>query len=359
MTIKRFFVYSGLVCYFFSLFSMQQNSSIADSVDTEVNRILELIDQKHLNAYQDDWAIVRKFYHFCDAISLTDQQVEGEMVLIESYISAHVDKEIVLQKLAQRHWYVDYLMKSLINKKISAFDEVTGSQIDSLYDCIMDALYYQADTTFVETIVYKHVFEHYFHTLDGNSLDAISQEMRGLYFTVLKGFDQIEPSSLAISTNNKYLRVTDYNKADIIWDTLSGNLITDEFKLFKLKHMKKVAWIPAERDKDFWGYDQKGEQYSISGQNYYATIKNLPILDMMGQSSSHIGCESKVITLFKKPEMPLYFYQKAFENSKNSLPELRALLDSKNLVDIKGFPQENLKQCIAKRIEQLTLESRK
>ena len=77
---------------------------------------------------------------------------------------------------------------------------------------------------------------------------------------------------------------------------------------------------------------------------------------MMQQSFSHIGSESKVISLFKKPEIPLYFYQKAFENSKNNLSDLIALRDSKSLAETKGFAQANFKQIIAQRIKQLTSE---
>jgi hypothetical protein len=210
-------------------------------------------------------------------------------------------------------------------------------------------------------MIYNSVLEHFYKELDGidTSLESVPQELRSIYFTVLKGVDQIDSSSLSLSKDGQYVRATDYHNVDTIWDTVSGKVITDKIDLHNITHWKKVVWIPAERDKDWWGYDSEGEKYSVAAGNCHVTIKKLPILDMMQQSSSLIGCETKMITLFRKPDIALYFYQKAFNNSKNSLAKLIALRDSKNLAEIKGFSQENLKQCIAKRINELAVTTTK
>lgn len=363
MMMKKFFLYS-LLGHFLYLSAMEHNFFVINTVDTETERVGILINQNHINKYQDSLWVVSKFYNFCDALSLTDQQIEDEMNAIESYIAADVDKECVLQKLAQNCWYVSYLMHILIEKKTAEFNTVTGSKIDELYNDFMNVFFHCADKSNVKNIVYKRIFEHFLHELDGiDTLDSIPQELRGIYFTILKGFDQVESSSLALSTNGKYVRATDHTRADvfwgstILWDTTSGQVITNVEDLCNMKYRENIEWLPAKRDRDFLGYEQ-GKQYSVATQNYYAMVKSLPIIDMMQQSAC-IGHKTKVITLFKRPEMPLYFYQKAFDNSKNSLPELIALRDSKNLADITGFPQENLKQLIAKRIKQLTAETTK
>jgi len=361
MILKRLFLYYSLGCYFFCSFSMENNIVTMSPVDIEVERICGLIEQNHLNKYQEYWPMFRSFYLHCDAISLNKNQVAGEISIIEYYILEGIDKDAVLQELTKKHWYVALLMKILADKTIAKINGIRGSKIDTRCDQIMHAMCHDSATV-TEGMIYNRVIEHFYNELDGieNSfLDSIPQELRGIYFIVLKGIDQVQSSSLSLSACNTYLRVTDDNKIDTIWDTTSGKVITDVIDLHNVKYWKKVNWIPAEREKDFWGYDCDGEKYSIATKNCHATIKNLPILDMMQQSSSHIGCETKVITLFKRPELSLYFCQKAFENSKNSLAELIALRDSKHFADIKSFSQENLKQCVIKRINELTATTTK
>jgi hypothetical protein len=359
MKLKRLFLYGSLGSYFFCAFPMENNLT-QKKIDNEVQRVFELVEQNHLNKYLAYWPIIRRYYLYCDAISLNKNQVAGEISIIEYYISGDVDQERVLEKLKQQHWYVAFLMNVLVEKAIAKINKVRGSKIDVRCDQFMNTLWNNTDVSAVESIVYNRVIEHFYSELDSInniSLEGIPQDLRGIYFTVLKGVDQIESSSLSISSDDTYLRATDYNKNQTIWDTASGKMITNVIDLHNIKHRRNIHWIPAERDKDFFGYDQDGEKYSVATPNCYATIKNLPILDMMQQSSSYIGCETKVITLFKKPELSLYLYQKAFDNSKNSLEELIALRDSKNFADIKGFAQENLKQYITKRINQLTAET--
>lgn len=342
-----------LICCFFCLFSMEKSSSGISAVDSEVQRIVDMINQYHLN-YQDNWAIARHFYNFCDAISLTEQQVEGEMDLIESYISEGVDKECVLQKLAQEHWYIDYLMTVLVKKKITEFNEVTGSTIDSLYGNMADALYHCTDKSSIKNLIYQHVLDHFFHeldTIDISLFDEVSEESQSIYFTILKGYDQIKSSSLSISTDGRYIRATDYNKKHIIWDTTSGGTVTSAVDT----RSQNIDWIVSKRDKKFLGFDDEEKKYSVATQNYYAMVKKLRILDSRGQFFSGPEYKSKVIILCKRPEPILYWYQKAFDNSKDNLAELVALRNSKNLADIKGFPQNNIKQLIAKHINKLNL----
>ena len=353
MKLKRLFLYGYLGCYFFGSFSME-NSAVQKMIDDEVERVCDLIEQIHLNRYQEYWPLLKRYYNYCDAISLNKDQAAGEICMIEFYISRDLDKERVLEKLIQQHWYVDFLMNMLVGTTIAKINKVKGSNIDKRCDQCMKTLFEGTDVRVTEGMIYNSVLEHFYKELDSidnTSLESVPQELRSIYFTVLKGVDQIKSSSLSLSTDGQYVRATDYHNVDTIWDTTSGTVITNK--------IDKAVWIPAERDKDWWGYDQSGEKYSVAAGSCHVTIKKLPILDMMQQSSCLIGCDTKMITLFKKPDISLYFYQKAFANSRNNLAELLALRDSKHFADIKGFSKENLKQCIAKQICQLTAEATK
>ena len=335
------------------------NDSVQKKIDDEVERVYQLIEQTHLNKYQESWSVVRSYYLYCDAISLNKNQVAGEISIIEYYISDDVDKERVLEKLIQKHWYVALLMRMSVDKAIAKMNKVRGSKIDERCHQFMKIVWQDTDVRVAEGMIYNSVLEHFYRELDeidNRSLDTVPQELRSIYFTVLKGADQIESSSLSLSQDGQYIRVTNYPNVDTIWYTASGRVVTDDIDLNSIKHCKSIEWIPAERDRDWRGYEQSGEKYSVATANCHVTVKNLPILDMMQQSFSHIGSESKVISLFKKPEIPLYFYQKAFENSKNNLSDLIALRDSKSLAETKGFAQANFKQIIAQRIKQLTSE---
>jgi hypothetical protein len=347
MKLKRLFLYGYLGCYFFGSFSME-NSVAQKQIEDEVQRVCELIEQIHFNKYQEYWPMVKRYYLYCDAISLNKDQAAGEICMIEFYISADADKERVLERLVQKHWYVALLMNMSVDKTIAKINRVRGSKIDKRCDQCIKTLLDGTDVRVADGMIYNRVIEHFYSELDGidnTSLETVPQDLRSIYFTVLKGADQIESSSLALSTDGQYVRATDYHNVDTIWDTVSGKVITNK--------IDTVVWIPAERDKDWWGYEQSGEKYSVAAGPCHVTIKNLPILNMMQQSSCHIG-DTKMITLFKKPDISLYFYQKAFANSQNNLAELIALRDSKHFAEMTGFSKENLKQCIAKQICELT-----
>jgi hypothetical protein len=313
-----------------------------EKIDTETKRLSTIIDQHLLSAYPDSFSLVRSFYNYCDAISITDQQAEEELSRIEADISGGVDKESVLQRLAQEHWYVGCLMDVLVKKKIAEFNEAIGSTIDELYYAIFDVLYHNADKSNVKNFAYKRIFEHLLNEID-NADGLVPEELRGLCFTVLKA-DHMEPSSLAMSTDGRYLRATDHNKVDVVWNTESGNITT----CLVSEKPQGIEWIPAEKDSGLWGLYEK-ETYSVATQNYYATVKNVCTLDDV--------YESRVITLSKRPDLALYVYQKAFKNSQNNVQELIALRDAKYIGDINGFPKDNFKQLVAKRINQLMLES--
>jgi hypothetical protein len=140
MKLKRLFLYGYLGCYFFGSFSME-NSAAQKTIDDEIERVCAMIEQNHLNKYQEYWPAIRRYYLYCDAISLNKNQVAGEISIIEYYIARDVDKERVLEKLVQKHWYVALLMNMSVDKTIAKINRVRGSKIDGRCDeCVKQYL---------------------------------------------------------------------------------------------------------------------------------------------------------------------------------------------------------------------------
>ena len=165
MEIKKIFLSGGLLCYFFGSFSMH-NDSVQKKIDDEVERVYQLIEQTHLNKYQESWSVVRSYYLYCDAISLNKNQVAGEISIIEYYISDDVDKERVLEKLIQKHWYVALLMRMSVDKAIAKMNKVRGSKIDERCHQFMKIVWQDTDVRVAEGMIYNSVLEHFYRELD-------------------------------------------------------------------------------------------------------------------------------------------------------------------------------------------------
>lgn len=329
--IKRYFLYT-LMGSSLCLFAMENSQSVKDKMNAEVQRIVQKINEDHLSANQDTYLLpLKSWYDFYDAVYLTDEQVESEMDMIASYVQWEFDKESVLQELIKEHWYVEHLMKRLVAKKIDNFNKATGSTIDALFN--------SADDSDLKKIVHECVKKHFSHEFSINTplLDDIPMESLGIHFTVLDGSNQIKLSSLEMTTDGKYVRATKYDKAHITWDTRSGNTVD---LLRESQNIQNINWIPAEKSGDFGGWYPEGKMYSVATtENYHATAKKTSMI--------------KAITLIKRPELISHLYQKALDNSKGNLQELKALKNSKKMSAIEGFPQQNIKTEIAKRIAKL------
>jgi hypothetical protein len=245
---------------------------------------------------------------------ITQSQGNAQLHDIDSFFE-HSKKDEILRKLAQRHWYVGYLMNNLIQQKSEAFDKIKGSTLDLLYKCPDDA-------NTVNKIAHDKARTDFFNKSCVNKTWMAEILPMGtlddIHWTVLYGHKaKIKEDSLCMSSDGKYLRSTDCSNATMIWDMENGT----EF----LGNMpEKIQWSRS--------HSPDGRKYCVTDklQQYYAVIacyygfgekypykstmdqetpKNLPvIIEKRGQP---IGA---AIVLFKKPTEASYICQQALDN---------------------------------------------
>lgn len=219
VTVKRYFLY-GLMFNSFCLVAMEVKTfADENAINLSVQKVRDQIDSKHLKIDKNVCfrRIIGSVYSFMQSSFLPMDQVTAEMKKIESYISFDADRESVLKKLVARHWYVDYLMRVLIEKKIEDLNQVKGSSIDALYSC--------SDESVVKKVVHNCALETFFSRsgIRDQLEDSPRDWLNDIHCTILSvTTHQIELSSLIMSSDSTYLRATDYCDNETVWDMKNG-----------------------------------------------------------------------------------------------------------------------------------------
>jgi hypothetical protein len=341
--LKRYSLYA-LMLNSFCLFAMEHAKIVILNVDTCAADIRDKIDRDHLGINKN--ICFRRIVGSCVSCYknklLTYQKAADEMNKIESYISSEeVNKKLVLEKLAAHHWYVNYLMQALVCKKIDELEDVKGSTIDALYDFI--------DESDVEKMVYNEACKKLFLN--------VPHGLWNIHCTVLYGPNgDLQPSSLAMSTDGTYVRATDFNNAHLVWDMKEGKRI-----FLSGEDRKNVTWVHGDNNKNnsllgVYSSDLYEKRYSVSDDNdkYYATVDQPGAFSFLKNSPVEIK-DCKAIILSTRSQEASFFCQQAFANSYKNREELIALRDSKSINAIEGFPKNNINKLIESRIDELTL----
>jgi hypothetical protein len=294
--------------------------------DTHIKNIAAKIDRDHLKIGACECWHLKNLLGSCVSFVkgrflMTYQQSEAEMNKIVSYIPEDVNKKNFVKELVATHWYVYYLMHNLVLQKIEELEAVTGSTIDALYND------YRNEKDVIKRIVcddaykiFSNKLRRFTDTHNLNSIDCI----------VLYGpHGDLQPSSLAISSDGKYVGAIDHNNTHLRWDMQTGKRIDPE------DAEKKIEWIGANLQPKTIHLDYDG-YYDVTDKNerFYA------VTTYEGMSDRRKG-----IVLCKSPQIASDLYQRALENSK-TFGELYALESAKTIKSIEGFPQGNLNRGI-------------
>ena len=339
--IKRYFLY-GLMINSFCLFAMENNPRIC------VENLRNIIDEKYLGIDRNTWfrGIIGSVLSFYCSSGLTKQQVEDEMRTIESSIPLE-DKELVLKKLAERHWYVNYLIQKLVSAKIEELQKVRGSTIDVLYN--------PTGENSLKNMVHEESLETFFYDSGiKNSVENIPMGQLGdIHYIVLYGHTRaIDPPSLIMSSDGKYLQSTDDNNNYIVWDMKQGVKV-DPLDIESQSITWKSGYIPDHMKKYYVIIDKTRTYYATSSNSGVGIGENYPPRSLFYVGPSNIPVKIKrdkpAIILFKLPQKISYFCQEAFNNSVYSQAELTALCQSESINKIEGYPLNNLKRRIEKR----------
>jgi hypothetical protein len=83
-----------------------------------LNGIRDKIDENHLGIDKGIWGrrLIGTLNSYCKSSILTDQEVMDEIHAIQSYLPAG-NKEHLLKKLEEKHWYVNYLLQRSLQIK--------------------------------------------------------------------------------------------------------------------------------------------------------------------------------------------------------------------------------------------------
>jgi hypothetical protein len=325
--------------------------------DILLNGIRDIIDKKHLQIDTDNWFRPTRgvFWSFYKIARLPSEQVNDELTAIESYIPVQ-DKEYFLQKLADRHHYVDMLLQIAVCRKWEEIqNNIKGSTVDSFF--------YPPKQNGFKKMVHIRALENYFSTIKINSevehsvylsIMSHSSGSENTHATILYGNSgfEIDKDSLAMSSDSKYLRAVDFGGNEIIWDMETGKRICltnrEKFSIRWTNSLGKTI-----RMRRFF----EGEIYSavLLDEKDIADAVRLEKSDLAYApylSNNLKEWTHKAIVLHKTPQKEAYFVQEVFDNS-NSKEELFALLSSRTFAAIKGFPKENFKTHIRAKINKL------
>jgi hypothetical protein len=313
-----------------------------------LNEIRDKIDRDHLKIDMNGLfrPAIGTFWSFRQVYDLNHPQMIDELTKIQSYITAQ-DKEYIFQKLEKRHSYVGMLLVMTVDAKVREIEEVRGSTID--------ALFYSPKQNGFKRMVHQRALDGYFDNLDKRQwLSLIGQNgFENFHATVLYGnrYFKIDKDSLAMSSNGKYVRAIDFGGNELIWDTEQGVSVE-----LSNQDITGMQWTHGG-----WNFGE-AEHYICDNTGYYtATLVDeedmsdaIHLVDSgaVYQTKNLGGWASKAIMLYKNAQKEAWFVQAALRNSL-SKEELLALLHSKTLAAVKGFPKENFKTYIKAKIDKL------
>ena len=332
----------------------------AQIAEIDINKIHNKIDEDHLGITKDTYfkKIVGSYRSFYKSYYLSNDQVKDEIERIESYIPGN-NKELVLEKLEQQHWYVNYLLQASLQSKIKEIENVKGSNIDLLYNPSNQAGF--------KRMVHLRALQKYFNDsrIKRSLFNGVPMGKLGdIHWAVLYGHQKgINSRVFHMSSDGKYLRSMSNDQSEIIiWDMEQGlktNLSGQE-NIFA-----ELEWTQSE----YAGFSR----FCVVDKtdNYFAEVftpevrtgpNNPPsnMVELYGPRKMPVKIEKNepAIILFTRPQELSYFCQEAFYKNKNNLQELVDLQHSKSFDDIKGYPKNNLEQRIRERIKELELSSK-
>ncbi len=352
--IKSFFLCIVMLS-FVSSYAMENTSTKEKFVNVHVINVWNKIDRDHVGVsdcvMNVQWhlrSLVGSCLSMYKGYRITPQQAAKEWDKIQSYIPPYIKKESVLEELVERHWYVNYVMQALADQKARELEDITGSNvINKLHDLKK-----------VDSVVFSYACNKF---LNKSLLGMMPENISDIHFIALEHPDgNVNPASLAMSADDKYLRATSNNGTYAVWEMETATLVDRSNAEENRAWWKKsdlYADYSHKKQNLFGGYSSvfmeryrvtsNGDQYCAMATNAYMSIDSefLPV---------EIARNPKAILLFKKPEAISYFCQKAFDNSYTKSAELSHLRNSTVVKSIQGFPRQNLERVIDNRIKTLT-----
>jgi len=338
MRMSRQLLFFGLVFNALCVFCME-DPSVADlyaNVHSHIDETYLGIDKN--SAFKGIRGAILSVY--C-SLHLTYQQALNTMNEIDSYIPASSHKEHILKELYLNHWYVHFLMQDLIDERLKHFEQVKGSTIDS----VLDKSNLNTAQKVVHDIARKEFFD---RSRIHRSLAHVPMGwFSDIHLTALYGHKHyVDPFSLKISSDGKYLQSTDIKNDRITWDTEKG-CVAD--------HPEEIT-SGCVRLPDGGVIDFCDTCYAVSsnsgvgiGPNY---MVNAGDIGKPGNIPIRIDKSKSSIILFKRPQEISYLCQQAFYNSK-TIAELIALQSSNSINEIEGYPRDRLIERIKRRINEL------
>lgn len=310
-----------------------------------IEKLCTRIDLRHLGVYRTDCCshLIGSIRSYYKTICLPIETVTQEMQTIQNYIPSTVDQKPIFKELVVKHYYVYYLMKALIEKKIQQFEDATGSTIDKLYSPV-----FTSDTTGMNEIIHTTAYQSFFdragieNKLTNDNL-VRCRPLTDIQFIVLYGHEnEINPRSLIMSSDSKYLQSTDCDNKRIIWDIKKGAKadLTDE-------ECNTIQWASAHLPDTMscCAVDEKYNYYASSSKAGICRLHDFPIKAVPNKPA---------IILYERPKPMTYLCRLAFKNGEFDRDELIALTKSNSIKAIEGFPRQNLENLINSRLKILT-----
>lgn len=324
-----------------------------EQIDSCVEDVRNKIDEELLGISKNIYfrGLIGTAASWLIADSLTKEGRVEAMQKVESYIELKDKKEMILETLIAKHWYVYYVMQTLVGRKVKKFESARGCDIDTRYDYTEQEVFQRivhniALNTFLDKAGIKKSF--YECVPQGISHD--------IHTIVLYGHNaEISPSSLVMSDNSKYLRSEDCNGKFIVWDMEEGVKVD-----LSQEQWNSIKWTPGRwvNNKQYGVIDKSDSYYAVTSKYWLKRAKGSSEIaeyftDYIGNIPVKVNANAPAIILYQRPSIESFCGQQVYNNCKWDGDELDELLASNSCKNIKGFPGKNLKERIELRKEKL------
>lgn len=346
MTIIKSFLLCITVLSSFNIFAMRRQLTNLEVVWNKIDKDYVGMSDCALNSQWHLRSFVGSCLSYGHSFFMTPETAKKELNQILNNIPSSCDsnKEYIVNRLLERHWYVQYLVQCLADQKARELEDITGSNVINRF----------RNEKKIDSIVFSYACNKF---LNKSLLVMMPENISDIHFIALEHPNgNVNPSSLAMSGDGKYLRATSDNGTHAVWEMETATLVNGYIPENCISWKKSDIYADYSHKKQniFGGYSAVFmERYRVISQcdQYCAMPTNAYMAIDPEFLPKEVAHNPRAIILFKKPEATSYFCQEAFDNSYTNSAELIHLLNSNVVQSMKGFPRKNLERVGKNRIE--------
>lgn len=305
------------------------SKAIGDCID---ERLLGVKHDVWFKSVRGTWASALE-YAGCNG---DEAQVRRRLVEIDSVVPEHCRNGTIFTGLQKNHWYVSYIVKDVIEKRVTQFKNVTGSQVDKLlsHTPVIDRdlspqmnawIHLQAKNKYMDDMGYCQDL----------TKVPFGRAEEDIHYTKLygPGISSVKKIHVYLTENgDDYIQGLTENDGQLIWSVKDGN---------------RCDRIPPHTAEHTCSMNE------CINTNYHlialGVVHSACTYEIMRNLYSKEGYEG--IVIFARPTFESYICQQAFKNSHNDTNKLQKLQKFVRITGLfSGFVKHNVLHKIFARL---------